>query len=176
MKDKTYFYVSGILFVLGILAYAIYQEYIIINPKKSFLTVKTENTTNKKKVILYFYKNNWQQDYVHLLFSENKAQNAQLLVNRWLEIAHEEGISKKKISLQNAFIIMSEQELILSFDNSLFGKESSTFDKWMFIEGILKTIKENMPTIKKVRFLLLHQPLIDTHLDFSNAWPVSGFA
>ena len=45
----------------------------------------------------------------------------------------------------------------------------------MRIEGILKTIRENNNAIQTVRFLVHHQPLRDTQLDFSFSWPVQGF-
>lgn len=174
MNDKTTICISISLFVLGILGYAVYHEYIIINPKKSFLTFQSQNTANKKKITLHFFKDSWHKDQIPLLISENNIQNIQLIISRWLENALDENIIKKKTGLQNAFII-NEHELLLSFDRIPFTKESSTFDKWMIIEGILKTIKENVPAIKKVHFLVAHQPLVDPHLDFSNAWPVEGF-
>lgn len=173
--NRIYSLIGSGLFLLGIICYAVYHEYIIINPKKTFLAIQTESLINKKKVQLSIFKETWHHDYVQLLISGNSAHNAQLLINRWLENALDENIIKKKTVLQNSFVTHSN-ELILSFDRSPFAKESSTFDKWMIIEGILKTIKENIPAIKKVRFLIAHQPLIDPHLDFSNVWPVEGFS
>ena len=49
------------------------------------------------------------------------------------------------------------------------------FKKWMMIEGVLKTLRENNITVKDVHFLVQHQPLSDPHLDFSVAWPLHGF-
>lgn len=175
MKNRTYSILSVSLFFLGIFMYAWYQEYIIINPRKSFFVTPQENNTQKQKITLHHFKQTWHKDQVQILLSENYTQNAHLIIGRWLENALEEGLLKKKISLQQA-LSTQNQELILSFDRTLFNKESSTFDKWMIIEGILKSLKENVAQIKKVRFLVNHQPLIDTHLDFSNAWPIDGFA
>ncbi|CAN5192245.1 hypothetical protein BH09DEP1_BH09DEP1_0760 [soil metagenome] len=175
MKNKSSYLICTGLFLLGILFFAWFNEYIIINPKRSFLVASSETSSIKTKVILYLYKNKWQQDGVQLLLSENDALNAQLVTGRWLENALEEALLKKKTVIQSAFI-SPDKELILSFDRSLFTKESSTFDKWMIIEGILKSLHETMPNIKKVRFLINHQPINDPHLDLSNAWPNKGFA
>lgn len=174
MKSKTYSILSMSLFFLGVLMYAWYHEYIIINPRKSFFVNPSENNTQKQKITLHHFKQTWHKDHVQILLSSNTAQNAQLIVGRWLENALEEGLIKKKTSLQTIFITQN-QELILSLDRCPFNKESSTFDKWMIIEGLLKSIKENTTQTKKVLFLVNHQPLIDTHLDFSNAWPIEGF-
>lgn len=173
MKNKIYSLLSASLFVGGALMYAWYHEYIIINPRRSFI-IPHENSTHKKTISLYHFNQTWRTDSIPLLLSQDGAHNAHILVGRWLEIALEEGLLKKKVAVQTSFITPA-QELILSFDRSLFAKESSTFDKWMIIEGILKSLKENVPHLKKVRFLANHQSLIDAHLDFSNAWPIDGF-
>ena len=175
MKNQSYGIIGIVLFCMGILAYAWFNEYIIINPRRSILAATPQATASKKKVDLYFFKENWQPDQVQLLLSENETHNAQIIVGKWLENAFDESILKKKVLLQTAFIT-ADKELILSFDRSLFTKESSTFDKWMIIEGILKSLRHIIPNVKKVRFLINHQPIDDPHLDFSNAWPSSGFA
>ena len=173
MKNRFYSLVSAVLFLVGTCMYAWYHEYIIINPHRSFIAAQ-ENSTHKKTISLYYFKETWRTDSIPLLLSQENTHNAHILVGRWLESALDEALLKKKVSVQTAFIT-SNQELILSFDRSLFAKESSTFDKWMIIEGILKSLKENVPHLKRVRFLVNHAPLVDAHLDFSNAWPVEGF-
>lgn len=174
MKSNTYYFISVSVFILGIFLYALHHEYIIINPKKSYFTSLAESTTNKQKIMLFFFKNVWQQDEIHLLLSEDKAHNARLIISRWLENAGDEQLINKNISVQDALLV-NQNELFISFDRSLFSKESSTFEKWMLIEGILKTIKNTLPSIKKVYFMAQHQPLLDPHLDFTNAWPIEGF-
>lgn len=174
MNNKFLYSLCGILFFVSILFFAWFNEYIIINPRRALLINTHQTSSAKKKIVLYLYKNNWQQDFVHLLLSENDASNAQLITGRWLEIALEEGILKKKTNVQSA-VITSDKELVISIDHSLFSKENSTFEKWMIIEGILKSISDAIPNIKKIRFLINHQPINDPHLDFINAWPSKGF-
>lgn len=175
MSNKSLYFLCIALFILSILFFAWFNEFIIINPRRSFLMNTHEMSATKKKAALYFYKNEWQEDFVHLLLSENEVLNAQLIIGRWLENAFEETILKKKISVQSTFIT-ADKELIISFDQPLFSKESSTFEKWMIIEGILKSLADTIPNIKKVRFLINHQAINDPHLDFTNAWPIKGFA
>ena len=79
------------------------------------------------------------------------------------------------MALQSAAITFDNQELIISFDRPPWNKENSTYEKWMTVEGFLKTIKNIDPSIKKVRFLMNQQPLQDPHLDFTNAWSIGGF-
>ena len=119
MKNRTYSILSASLFFLGILIYAWYHEYIIINPRKSFFVTPSENNTQKQKITLHHFKQNWHKDHVQILLSSNIVQNAQLIIGRWLENALEEGLIKKKTSLQTIFITQNH-ELILSFDRSLF--------------------------------------------------------
>ena len=175
MNNRFLYSLCVILFFLSILFFAWFNEYIIINPHRSQVANAHEASSTKKKVALYFYKNDWQQDSVHLLLSENDALNAQLIIGRWLEIAFDETVLKKKTVVQSTFITINN-ELIISFDRALFSKESSTFEKWMIMEGILKSISDAIPNIKTVRFLINHQTINDTHLDFTNAWPSKGFA
>jgi hypothetical protein len=63
----------------------------------------------------------------------------------------------------------------ISFDRNPFDKQASTYTKLMWIEGLLKTIRDNESTVQQIYFLVHHQPLIDYHLDFSTAWPIVGF-
>jgi Sporulation and spore germination len=175
MNNKFLYSLCGALFFLSIIFFAWFNEYIIINPRRSLIPETQTTSATKKKVTLYFYKNDWQQDCVHLLLSENDATNAQLIIGRWLEIAFEESVIAKKTIAQSAFITASD-ELIISFDRTLFSKESSTFEKWMLIEAILKSVHDAIPGIKSVRFLINHQTINDPHLDFINAWPSKGFA
>jgi hypothetical protein len=65
---------------------------------------------------------------------------------------------------------------MLSFDRSPFPTEWTTYEQWMWIESLLKTVRDNDIRIQRIRFLVHHQELIDYHLDFSNPWPIIGFA
>jgi hypothetical protein len=82
---------------------------------------------------------------------------------------------EKKVSLQSVVPSPSGVEAYISFDRNPFTKNQSTYEKFMWIEGLLKTVRENGIQLQSIYFLVHHQPLTDFHLDFSNAWPISGF-
>ena len=63
----------------------------------------------------------------------------------------------------------------ISFDRSIAAKNESTYDAWMRVEGLLKTIRAANLGISRVNFFVHHQPLVDAHLDFSKSWPIHGF-
>jgi hypothetical protein len=86
----------------------------------------------------------------------------------------EEQIMKEKICLQSVSLAINERDAVISFDRVPFNDQSSCFEKWMWVEGLLKTIKESGLILQSIRFLVHHQELVDTHLDFSNPWPGNG--
>lgn len=167
----------SVALLCGIIYVGINDQWIIIcspflNTKKPELASKT---TKKHAVLYYWHNNSWHQEQASILYCDNISNNIKLLINEWLSLNEAEQIIEKKVALESALICTSGQELFLSFSRNIFGKDESLFGKWMRIEGILKTIRENNNAIQTVRFLVHHQPLRDTQLDFSFSWPVQGF-
>lgn len=175
MIRKITLILSAITFCLALLLFAIHKELIIINFQRSTLAPSSEQTTKKQIPLYYWHNESWHSETVIMLISSTIQTTAQQLVSRWLQLILDEKIITKKVNLQAVLLSYDNQELFLSFDRAPWNKTSSTFEKWMAIEGILKTIKEPAIGIKKVRFLINHQPLQDYHLDFTNAWPIDGF-
>jgi hypothetical protein len=87
----------------------------------------------------------------------------------------EEKIISKAISVQSAMLSPAGHELYISFNRNPLKKEKSTYEKWMFIEGLLRTVRENKIVVQAIHFLIHHQPINDHHLDFSKSWPLVGF-
>lgn len=177
MNNNKYIIICIATFLLSLLLFAYHKEYIIFNFHRKIKNESRVNSSQKQNIVLHFWQQNeWHTEHASLLFSDNAISNIQQLVSRWAQLLNEEKIIKKKIGLQSATITFDKQELIVSFDRIPWNKELSTFDKWMTIEGFLKTIKTIDSSIKKVRFLVNQQSLQDPHLDFTNAWPITGFA
>jgi hypothetical protein len=177
MNNKNYIIICLATFALSLLLFAYHKEYIILNFGTQATPSPSTASAQKQNVVLHFWhQNKWNTEPVSLLFSDATTTNMQQLVSRWAQLLHEEKIIKKKVVLQSATITFDNQELIISFDRAPWNKENSTYEKWMTIEGLLKTIKAVAPSIKKVRFLVNQNPLQDPHLDFTNAWPINGFA
>ena len=152
--------------------FCINQEWIIFSPpqiipsKNKAISLKPKSS--KKTVSLKFWKDNkFESEAVELIWSENKEQNIQYLVNSWLTTLDEEGVTTKKTTLQTAMLSQSGQDCYLSFDRNPFDKESSTFTKWMWVEGLLKTLRENQINLQEISFLIHHKAMTDYHLDFS---------
>jgi len=169
--------VGTLLFLLaGALFYGLYHEFIIIRNPWTPADHHNGLGGHKKTVqLLYWAHDKWQQEPVEIVEMNDKAESLKRLINAWLTLLDEEGITEHKISVQTALLSSHEDELFLSFDRNPFAKQSATWAKLAFIEGILKTIRENGSYPQKIRFLVHHQELADSHLDFSNSWPISGF-
>ena len=173
---------SFIGLLLSIITFAWYHDLLIINlPTHATMQHKTTNQTIHKKVALFYTKNNKQQaEERELLWSKNIEDATSTLVQAWLALLEEEEILTKKITVQEAALCASGQELLISFDQSPFDKEAATGKKIIFIEDLLKTLRTALAQssnkhIQKIRFLVNHKPLQDPHLDFSQPWALTGF-
>jgi hypothetical protein len=176
---KKISYIVLILFFLscGMLIFALTRGWIVIKFPEKYNYAQNYSTLpmGKKSVKLYFWHNNkWQHETVQLIWSQDQSKNLEYLINNWLSLLDEEQIIDKKVELQAALLTQSNY-CYLSFDRSLFGKESTTHEKLLIVQGLFKTIKENGINLQGIHFLVQHQPMIDAHLDFSNPWPLSGF-
>ena len=165
--------------LLSTITFAWYHDWIIINLPLHATEQQHANVNKsyKKKVALFYTKNNKQQhEERELLWSSITDDAALTLVQAWLALLEEEEIFSKKITLQQAAVSASGDELLLSFDQPPFDKDASAFKKMILLEDLLKTLRAAFGgAIKKIRFLVNHKPLQDLHLDFSQPWPVDGF-
>lgn len=176
MNIKQYALISASAAAIGILLFTWHKEIIILNLGHTLSKQETVKASQKKNVQFFYWLNDeMHSEKIQLIFSDTSAINMQQLVSRWLQLIYEEKTIRKKVLLQTATLSFDQQELIVSFDRVPWNKENNTFDKWMAIESLLKTIKQADPTIKKVRFLINQQPINDIHLDFINPWPINGF-
>lgn len=173
IKNNYFLSISAFLFALLLFAYQ--KEYIIFNfSKLPQTTIKT--TTQKKNVsFTFWHQNQWHTEIIPILYSDCLTSTMQQLINRWLQLVEEEKVLKKAVILQAVLVSFDKQVLFISLNRFPWNKESTTFDKWMIIEGLLKTIQNSSSSIKKVHFLIDHQLMQDNHLDFTNPWPVDGF-
>lgn len=162
--------------IAGLLFFAFKEHYIILNFSRSVPAQTQSISSNKKKVALAYWKDDqWHQETISLLASPLIYNNLYHMVSQYLKLLHDESIIKQRVIVQQVLVHYDNQEALISLDRVPWHKESCSIEKLMIIEGILKTITINEPSIKKIRFLVNHQPMTDTHLDFSNAWPIEGF-
>lgn len=142
--------------------------------KESSQTIQNMKTEKKSVKLFFWHKKRWKIETVEILQTENQARNIQHIINSWLTLLDEDNYMKKKATLQSA-LVSGNNELFLSFDRNPFNESDTTYEKWMWVEALLKTLRENNISIQNVRLLEHHQPMEDYHLDFSNSWPLIGF-
>ncbi|MDR3646268.1 MAG: hypothetical protein P4L22_01865 [Candidatus Babeliales bacterium] len=176
MNKFKYLSHSFIFLILGTIFFGIQNDFIIFRwPTKTIAFKEDNNLATKKRIKLFYWNNNkWINETTTILVSANLQDNVQHILNSWLNLLDEEKIIEK-IFLQTALISEASNELFLSFDRNLLIEDHSTYQKLMLIEGLLKTLRENDIKVPKIYFLVYHKPMQDSHLDFSNTWPLEGF-
>ena len=179
MNSANYVLLALLSCGMGCLYFAYNQQWIII--KNPFYSAQERqqikhHIVSKKTIKQFFWlRGAWHQEVTDILWSEDNVDTLFALISNWLTILDEEKVGTKRILLQSIALSPSQQEVFCSFDRNPFKKEQSIHEKLMWIEGLLKSIRENGIKMQSIRFLVHHQPLLDTHLDFSNSWPLSGF-
>ncbi len=177
-KNRAILFTSIITFICGLLLYALQHEIIIIRMPHIYekLCVKPTAQTIRKEIPVYTYgSSNWKVEHHTILWTTDDEINVQQIINAWLSIINDDSNQVKQIACQLCRFCPSKNRLYISFDRNPLPKESSTFHKWMLLEGLLKTLRETIDGIQNVQFLVRHQMLLDTHIDCSFAWPIEGF-
>lgn len=178
MNKRLYTLIAILTFGTGLLYYALQEEWLIIRHpwwqthQQQFLSAFT-----KKKVTIYaWHQKNWVREQIDMIWSEaDDIENAKQLTQATLTLLFEEEFMKKKVTVETALKTINDTELILIFDRYPFSKTMAIRDKYLIIESILKTLRENGLKRTKIRFLANHQPINDPHIDFAQSWPLEGF-
>jgi hypothetical protein len=164
--------------MIGLIACALHYEIIIIRLPHQTQTLQPAllKPVNKKTITLYaFLHNQWKQEKQEIMWTSSTATTINYMLSSWLTFIEDEFNTLKKTSIQAISLCPAGNTVYISFDRNPLEKNASTFAKWMWIESLLKTLRENGITVQLVHFLVHHQPLTDPHLDFSFAWPIKGF-
>lgn len=166
---------SILCIISGVLFFCYMEEIIIITiPHKQYS--KATHTTRHKKIVLYYWQHKqWRQESQEMVWGARHEKNAHYLINALLRLLYEEKITHKKITVEAVLLSSSGHELYVSFDRNPLHGEASTYQKWLLIEMILKTVRLNEIKVQQIVFLHHHAPIEDEHLDFSKAWPLQGF-
>ena len=164
--------------IAGIFLYAITNDWIIFSlPHQISDPEQSEKLSIERKPmqLAFWHNKKWDRESIQMIWSNKTENNTKNLTNAWLNLLDEEGFMDKKVTVQSASLSHSKNEVYISFDQNPLTNESSTFKKWMWIEGLLKTLKENKKPVQSIYFLVHHKTLIDDQLDFTNSWPIEGF-
>jgi len=178
MTKQWYALFAG-AFIIGLITCAYLNNWIIIRlPYRSNVNEQwyTAPTTSKKKVTIFFWKHDqWRKEMTQLIWHQEHEKNIETITKAWLSVLEDEGLITTPARLQSVLLSPPKTLAYLSFDRNFLPPDGPTYDKWLRIEGLLKTIRENNIPIAHVQFLVDQQPMSDYHLDFSNPWSVAGF-
>ncbi len=175
MKSITVTITSGAACLFGAFFYLWLHEWIVIHRPQHATSVR-KISSQKKNVLLHYWKNNsWYKESDEIMWPSQSCLAVQQLINRWLHLLEESELIAKHVGVESVAQAPNHQTLYISFDRYPLSKEWSMFRKWMFIEGLLKTIREQSPSFREILFLIRHQPMHDIHLDFSHPWHISGY-
>lgn len=105
---------------------------------------------------------------------QDRAVFVNQLVRAWLTQLVSERIILEPLSLQTASILEPGAIALLSFDGPLFGAGWSAKQKLLCLQSLFKTLQSAQ--VNAVQLLCNQEPMSDTHLDFSTALPVDGYA
>lgn len=179
MKTSTTLWLSLITALAGIFFFAVKHEFIIMRlPGYHYNLLHDPSTTATQKKMITLYvrsRDTWRTERQELLVTNDTAENMRLIVTSWLNFVQDEHNIEKKVAVQSCALSASGQEMYISFDRNPLPKEQPIIAKWLLIEGLLKTIRENKIPLVSIHFLVHHQPLQDPHLSFDLPWPVNGF-
>ncbi len=177
IRNKKQIVGITVALIAGCLAALCYRGNIIF----VFPSANTQMPANampiaKKQVKLFFWRaDSWKYEKSELMLGSDAAETIAALANKWLTLLDEEGVMTKKVMVPAVLMAVSGNQAYISFDRYPFDKESAAYDKWMWLEGLLKTLRENGVAVPRIYFKVQHKPLRDYHLDFSSPWPLSGF-
>jgi hypothetical protein len=177
MNSKKYTILSLLAFGFGMLLCALHYEWIVIRSPLKITSYSAQNMqTGKKETKLFFWQHNkWHQETHTLLWSNDVAHNISQLITALLNVLDDEHLLRKKIGVESVALTPSGMQAYISFDHNPLPKDANVHQKWLLIESILKTMRENGIKIQDVQFLVYHEPLSDYHLDFNQPWPLNGF-
>ncbi len=175
MHSKHLIITCILCLISGMLFWCYMQEIIIIR-RPIISPQHSPISCTKKEVSLFFWsRNKWYAEKTELIWSQNQNSNVQQLVDSLLALMHEEQIMHKHTMIQTILSSPDARTVYISFARCPFAKEDTTYHKWMLLESILKTIRENGIPIDFIHFLINHSPIHDPHIDFSKPWPILGF-
>jgi hypothetical protein len=161
--------------VTGFCYFAWQHHWIILNIPWN-TTIESQTVYTKKKCIIHLWRQGtWTQESVELLWSQREPFNVQQLTQAAFSLLAEEYATKQKVVVEQVLMHHDNQQLLIFLNNTPLEKNMSIHIKLMIIESVLKTLRANDIKTPWLNFLVHNQPLGDTHLSFTQPWPLAGF-
>lgn len=176
MKKRITLAFSTVAFLIGMLYFATAYEFIIFNFGLSGIPTTQQPAIQKKQITLfYWHQDTWHKEQTELLWPPDTTDALHYLVNSWLTLLDEEQVMNKKVAVQSVILTNSNKHALVSLDRTPFDNQQSAYAKWLWLEGLLKTIRQSGLILSHIQLLVHHQELLDDHLDLSRPWPLYGF-
>ncbi len=179
MKTRTFFILTLICCVAGVIFFLIQRNWVIIHFTFSPHHNGSSNTEEKctavqKKIKFFYFKNNkWHTEQINLVWDDqNNTMNMQQLVKQWLTLLQDEHLLPAHVNLVSVALSSQGGDAYISFDTSLFSPDQSIMKKWLILESLFKTMHDAAVPIYSVMFLVHNKPMVDDHLEFSQPLPV----
>ena len=165
--------------ILGFLLYAWSVNWIII-ATPSILTTSAKSLPSKmpikKSIDLYFFKNQqWLHENIVVSTPQDDLKQLEIILNKLCTLLEEEQLIGSNIQIHNIACTADESELLISCTKNPFADCKNIYEKLILLETFLKNIRNHTKQLFHVRFLLLHEPLRDEHINFSMAFPSTGY-
>lgn len=170
----------GVVFlsgVAGLLLFAFANNYLIFTGfgiKQQSAYDLVHRAVSKRKISLFTVcDNNWQEEEVEVLWPYESEAQIQQIVTAWLAHNAEEKEVHCPLAVQS--VLIANTALYISFDQSPFQKKDSLFEKLMWVEALLKTLREAGTKAPALYLLVDHSFINDPHIDCTRPWPLAGF-
>lgn len=136
--------------------------------------MQAENTS-RKVTLMWWHDREWKKECIEMIWPNDMSFAIQALINNWLQVVSEEKNEHNNTLFQTVLLSSNKKTIYFSCTRNPFDQSLSIQDKLLWIEGLCKTLCSNGISATHIQFLVKHKPLNDSHLDFSYAWPITGF-
>lgn len=160
--------------ILGLLVASLTRGWIIIQLPTRFTNPQSKALAEQHSCTFWLHTaHGWHKEEQACVWPHDTTAALQSLMQSWVTLSNEEK-NAKPLNLIST-LVSDEHIAYISFEQSPFSSEQSTHSRWLFVESILRTVRENIPQITSVMLLVNHKQIIDRCLDFSKPWPTQGF-
>ncbi|MFH1831683.1 MAG: hypothetical protein ABH827_02660 [bacterium] len=170
----------------GIFFFLLNRDYLVIkwiggSSSAELDTLKIGVSVARKKVQYFFYKDHVlaRETGTIVWAPDNITKSFERLIGDWLICLQDQKLISRTVFLRSVAFSFGSEEIFLNFNQSFFPKHVSIMYKWHIIEALLKTLysvsQSTSVPVQGVRFFVGDEVLHDAHLDFSKAWPITGF-
>ncbi len=176
MSIKRLLLLSSLLLVGGFLFLMLQRNWLIVHvayfpfsPTSTADNMKSA-PAYQKQITISYYKNGGlvREESIAMWHENDIAQTLKQVVKQWLNVLQDAHLLRPHLAVATVAVATGSGEAYVSFDSALFIKEMSIKSKWLIIESLCKTIRDNELALHALTLLNNDHPMDDDHLDFSH--------